>query len=323
MIRAEVPRKPSNFVVSLRRSIPRGPFRPQSEGPSVRNGGVAVLEWGMSTSMMAACRAVRDAVRPGVEAPGRGRVRPVYALQERESEGESETTARWSETASLVRRAQVGDRDAFGRLAVQFEPTVYAVALRRLGNTSEAQELTQEVFLHVLRRLDQLREPERFAGWLRQVAARMAINRATRRIAPQSVETAVLEGAGEDRDEEPLSSLIARERAERLWDALGRLKSLDRETLVAFYIRGASLIEMADDLEVPLGTVKRRLHTARKRLKIELESSVADAGEWYAGGSEPFDPDAEPDSAFDSDSDEFGSAELVGAGSGSGRSSRW
>jgi RNA polymerase sigma-70 factor (ECF subfamily) len=247
----------------------------------------------------------------------------VYALQERESESESETAARWSETAALVRRAQVGDRDAFGRLAVQFEPTVYAVALRRLGNTNEAQELTQEVFLHVLRRLDQLREPERFAGWLRQVAARMAINRATRRIAPQSVETAVLEGASEDRDEEPLSSLIARERAERLWDALGRLKSLDRETLVAFYIRGASLIEMADDLEVPLGTVKRRLHTARKRLKIELESSVADAGEWYAGGTEPYDPDDDSVSAFDSDSDEFDSAELVGAGSGPGRSSRW
>jgi RNA polymerase sigma-70 factor (ECF subfamily) len=217
----------------------------------------------------------------------------------------------WSETAALVRRAQVGDRDAFGRLAVQFQATVYAIALRRLGNASEAQELTQEVFLHVLGRLDQLREPERFAGWLRQVAARMAINRATRRIAPPSVESAVLEAAGEYRDEGPLAELISRERAERLWEALGRLKTLDRETLVAFYIQGASLIEMADDLDVPLGTVKRRLHTARKRLKVELEASIADAGEWYGESSDSYESEADNDF---SDFDDSESAVLVGAG---------
>ena len=76
------------------------------------------------------------------------------------------------------------------------------------------------MFLHVLQRIGQLREPERFAGWLRQVAVRMAINRATRRVAPPSVETGVLEGAYE-RGDEPLDQLISRERAERLWEALG------------------------------------------------------------------------------------------------------
>ncbi|MDR3622056.1 MAG: sigma-70 family RNA polymerase sigma factor [Paludisphaera borealis] len=185
----------------------------------------------------------------------------------------------WSEVAVLVQRSQDGDREAFGLLVEQFEPTVRAIALRRLGNPSEALELTQEVFLHVMRRIDQLREPERFAGWLRQVTVRMAINRATRRVAPATVETIVLEGAYEENDE-PIDSLILRERAERLWGALGRLKTLDRDTLVAFYIRDLSLIEMADELDVPLGTIKRRLHTARKRLRVELESSVADASEW-------------------------------------------
>lgn len=185
----------------------------------------------------------------------------------------------WCEVAVLVRRSQDGDREAFGLLIEQFEPTVRAIALRRLGNLSEAMELTQEVFLHVMRRIGQLREPERFAGWLRQVTVRMAINRATRRVAPATVESIVLEGACEEGDE-PIESLILRERAERLWKALGRLKALDRETLVAFYIRDLSLIEMADELDVPLGTVKRRLHTARRRLRVELESSVADASEW-------------------------------------------
>lgn len=186
---------------------------------------------------------------------------------------------RWSSLAALVVRAQRGDREAFGQLAEQFQRTVYAVCLSRLGNPSEALELTQEVFLHALRRLDQLREPERFAGWVRQIAVRLAINRATRRVALPSVETQVLEGAGAQRDD-PLDELIARERAARLWDGLGRLKPLDREALVAFYIHGKSLVEIADQLEIPLGTIKRRLHVARKRLKAQLQASVADADEW-------------------------------------------
>ena len=186
---------------------------------------------------------------------------------------------RWTDLVVLVVRAQGGDRAAFGTLVAQFERTVHAICLRRLGNPSEALELTQEVFLHVMNRLDQLREPERFAGWLRQVAARMAINRATRRVPLPSVDSEILESAGEHRHD-PLDELIARERATQLWGALDRLKSLDRETLVAFYIQGQSLVEMAAGFDAPVGTIKRRLHTARKRLKAELRGGMTDDEEW-------------------------------------------
>ncbi len=195
----------------------------------------------------------------------------------------------WTDLAILVRQAQAGDREAFGELVEQFQRTVHAICLRRLGNTSEALEMTQEVFLHVLRRLDQLREPERFAGWLRQVAVRMAINRATRRSAPPTVEAVVLEGAATERQDGPLDTLISRERAHHLWEALDRLKTIDREVLVAFYIHGQSLIEIAEALDAPIGTVKRRLHTARKRLKTELEASVSDSDEWSDGPLEEDD----------------------------------
>jgi len=201
----------------------------------------------------------------------------------------------WTDVAALVRRAQRGDRDAFGLLVEQFQRTVHAICLRRLSNPSEALELTQEVFLHVMRRIDQLREPERFAGWLRQIAARMAINRATRRVATPCVEVEILEGSGSSalRDD-PLDELIARERAQSLWAAMARLKAIDREVLQAFYIQGQTLIEIGDRLDAPIGTIKRRLHTARKRLRLELESSVADAGEWTEN-----DPDEEDSSPFD------------------------
>ena len=198
----------------------------------------------------------------------------------------------WTDLAALVCRAQSGDREAFGELVEQFERTVHAICLRRLGNPSEALELTQEVFLHVMRRMDQLREPERFAGWLRQVATRMAINRATRKVQPPSVDVEILETAGQHRDD-PLDELIARERAQKLWVGLDRLKTLDRETLIAFYIQGQTLVEIAERLGTPIGTIKRRLHTARKRLKAELEAGVADVTDWSDHTNDPDEDDAE------------------------------
>ena len=67
----------------------------------------------------------------------------------------------------LVEAAQAGDREAFGELAVRFEPMVYSTALRRLGNHSEAQELCQEVLVKAMQKIDQLKVPAAFAGLFR------------------------------------------------------------------------------------------------------------------------------------------------------------
>src|SRR2546430_1235209 len=75
----------------------------------------------------------------------------------------------WNEVVDLVKKAQAGDRPAYGTLVERFQPVVYAVALSRLRDPGEAQELAQEVFVHAMTRLDQLREPNCFAGWLRQI----------------------------------------------------------------------------------------------------------------------------------------------------------
>src|SRR2546430_15716775 len=105
---------------------------------------------------------------------------------------ESNTT---TEISELVLAAQDGDRFAFGRLCVRYERMVYSVALARLGNHAEAQELCQEVFMHALEKIGQLREPECFGGWLRSMAQRMAINRAVRRQPLVSGEADLLEGS--------------------------------------------------------------------------------------------------------------------------------
>ncbi|MFZ5831175.1 MAG: RNA polymerase sigma factor [Planctomycetota bacterium] len=171
--------------------------------------------------------------------------------------------------ARLVRAAQEGSRRAFGRLVERYERAVYLVALRRLGHHAEAQELTQEVFIQALRKIHQLREPERFGGWIRAITARMAINRAVRRQPESPRASEVFEGLCVERGT-PLSAMLRRERETQLQAGLKRLADLDRETLVAFYFDGRSLIEMSERFASPVGTIKRRLHVARKRLAREL-----------------------------------------------------
>ncbi len=179
----------------------------------------------------------------------------------------------WNEITSLVERAQAGDRAAYGELIERFQPTVYAIALSRLRNPAEAQELAQEVFLHGMKKLPQLRNAQCFAGWLRQITVRMAINRLTRHGPLQKVEPAVLENA-EASGASPLEALVKAEQAAELYRGLDRLKPIDRATLMAFYIRGRSLKQMSREFETPIGTIKRRLHVARNRLKKVMERAA-------------------------------------------------
>ena len=72
-------------------------------------------------------------------------------------------------------------------------------------------------------------------------------------------------------DVTPLATVLQGERSSQVRDGLARLRDLDRETLEAFYVKGQSLTEMSDEFEAPLGTIKRRLHVARKRLAKEVE----------------------------------------------------
>jgi RNA polymerase sigma-70 factor, ECF subfamily len=174
-----------------------------------------------------------------------------------------------SEVLELVRRAQTGDRSAFGDLVVEFELTVYAIVFRRLRNQAEALEVTQDVFVQMLRKIGQLREPERFVGWLKRIAIRLSINRAVRRPRELLGESEALGAIGEP-GESSFETILEGERARTVREGIASLRSLDRETLVAFYFEGRSLQEMSRDFRSPVGTIKRRLHTARSRLKDQL-----------------------------------------------------
>ncbi len=177
----------------------------------------------------------------------------------------------WTEIEILVDRAKTGDRDAFGELVVRFERTVYCMALKHVRNPGEAEELAHEVFVQAMRKIPQLREARCFAGWLRRMTARMAINRLSRRGPAFSTEPEKFDAmAGDGR--RPDEELEVSEAKAGLHAGLKLLKAADRATLEAFYLRGDSLKKMSRDFDAPVGTIKRRLHVARHRLKEVLEA---------------------------------------------------
>lgn len=175
----------------------------------------------------------------------------------------------------LVRAAQAGDREAFGLLFERYRPGIVALAMRRVRNADEAEELAQDVFVQAMQKINQLRVPEAFGGWLRRIVHRMAINRLTRRHAATACDPAVLEATCYSRFDAPDEGAEDREEAADVRAAVARLGQLDRQTLQAFYLRGQTLVQMSDAFDAPVGTIKRRLHVARKRLAREMEVSQA------------------------------------------------
>lgn len=170
----------------------------------------------------------------------------------------------------LVCQAQAGDRDAFGELYERFQRHVLAIAYGRLGDYPDAQELCQDVFIQAMQKIFQLRNPKRFGSWLRSITHRMAIDKAVRR--GHSHPTEPYKETSCTEEETPLVLAMTAESRLGVQVALYKLRAFDRKTLEAFYIRDLSLQEMSDEFNVPVGTVKRRLHVARRRLAKELST---------------------------------------------------
>src|SRR5262249_6465451 len=146
---------------------------------------------------------------------------------------------------AVVHRARAGDRIAYGELVRRFRSSVFGLAMSRLGNAAEAEEVTQEVFVHSMTKLAQLRDPRCFAGWLRQITVRLALSRRGRRGAGAKMPALLLEDVAA-RQVDPLDQLIRAEEQGRLRQTLRQLRPLDRAMLEAFYLRSRSLRQMSE-----------------------------------------------------------------------------
>ena len=170
----------------------------------------------------------------------------------------------------LVERTLRGDLRAFEQLVERHRGVVFRVAARIVG-PEDAADVSQDAFLRAFHRLSDFRGDALFRVWLLQIAHNAAINTATRK-RPQPVDSQLALGESSDpsdRERRPVESLERREQEQRMQLKLGSLRPSYRSLIVLRDIEGLSYEEIAELLEMPVGSVKGRLHRARGEL-IEL-----------------------------------------------------
>jgi RNA polymerase sigma-70 factor (ECF subfamily) len=184
-------------------------------------------------------------------------------------------------TCALVLKAQQGDKSAFNQLVHQYQTFVYKITLGYVKNHADAEDMTQETFIRAFQNLHQLKEPEKFAGWLRTIAENLS-----KRWMSQYHEMLSWEAMQHDLSlyfvqgqvynylQQPILTPAevyeAKEFSESILTAIDALSEKNRVVVEMFYLDGLSYQEISTVLKVPVTTVESRLFRARKQLKQEM-----------------------------------------------------
>ncbi|MCA9621232.1 MAG: sigma-70 family RNA polymerase sigma factor [Myxococcales bacterium] len=166
-------------------------------------------------------------------------------------------------TADLVRASLAGDGRAFSSLVEGHQDAAFGYALSQLGSAAAAQDAVQDAFVDAYLKLASLREPQAFAGWLRRILFKHC-DRQRRRRKPTSSDVGGLSTASD-----PSDRLEARQTRRELLAAVDALPEPLRVVTALHYLAGLPLGDVATFVDLPLTTIKKRLFTARKRLREE------------------------------------------------------
>ena len=174
--------------------------------------------------------------------------------------GQAKTdVSRDEERATLV--------DEFEARVAESSGLAFRIACGVLRNAADAEEVAQEAFLRAYRKLDGLREPKSFRAWLVRITFRLALDRLRAAKRRTLRETAWMENASRESRSDEAASRDFRNRLQR---ALDELPERQRLIVILTAIEGHTLADVAGMLNLPEGTVKSRLHFARKQLAEKL-----------------------------------------------------
>jgi RNA polymerase sigma-70 factor (ECF subfamily) len=166
----------------------------------------------------------------------------------------------------LVVRCQAGDARAFAELIELHERPLHYFLAKMAGNAHATDDLVQEVWFEVFRGIGRLADPGAFAAWLYQIARHRAL-RALRRRPPTAVSLEDVE-VTDDRDQD---EVFMAEEAERIHVALDELSPEQREALLLRFIEDMTYDDIARVTGCQLGTVRSRIHYAKRALRRVLE----------------------------------------------------
>lgn len=183
-----------------------------------------------------------------------------------------EEISRLIERATAVRAAQTEKSQAFGEIVRRFQDMAFACAYAVLGDFHLAEDAAQEAFLSAWRNLEQLRTPEAFPGWFKRIVLTQC-NRLTR---GKQLPTVALEMVGDlpTPADDPLTLFEAKDRRHHMLAAIQELPEHERMVTMLFYVGDYAQNDIAAFLEVPLTTVKKRLFSARRKLRERMLEMV-------------------------------------------------
>ncbi len=187
----------------------------------------------------------------------------------------------------LIKKAQEGDLQAFEELILTHEKIVYNVALRMMNHSEDAKDISQEVFLKAYRNIKNFDERSKFSTWLYRITTNTCIDEMRKRKGKQSysleAELENEEGGVQrqvaDEGETPEEALLRTEKQSEIVQALAQLVEEQRNIVILRDVRGLSYDEIAEILELPIGTVKSRISRARTQLKNEILKIMERNGE--------------------------------------------
>lgn len=185
----------------------------------------------------------------------------------------------------LVNQCRQGDSEAMGRLILKYQDRIYNTILKICANRDDAAELTQETFVKVIERINSFKGRSAFYTWLFRVAVNLTYNYCKRRVKLPTYSLENMTGSEFDDSRAQLKTFLADENAidpavivqnmevgQIAMAALSKLDEDHRVVLVLRDIEGMAYNEIAETLQVELGTVKSRLSRARANLKSILET---------------------------------------------------
>ncbi len=174
----------------------------------------------------------------------------------------------------LLRKAQAGNKEAFGELVLRYQKQIYRLAYKILSNTSDAADIAQESFLKAYRNLQNLKNPNKFAQWLMRIATNECYSWIRRRQDKlMKVEEELLCKSALRHPPAPDEVLIKRELYQRIMAAIAALPELEQKVIQMYYLEGHSYKEIQEELSITKGTLGRRLHQARAKLRQKLQAA--------------------------------------------------
>jgi RNA polymerase sigma-70 factor (ECF subfamily) len=168
----------------------------------------------------------------------------------------------------LVIRAQAREPDAFRELVERYQRRLLYYIRRVLGDLTESSDVLQEVWLRIFMKLNSLRAPEAFRVWLYKIAHDETVSYLRRR--PKE-STATEEDAPAVAESDPSNELDILDNAEVVHRALERLSHPHREVLTLRFVEDLGLAEIAEIVGCDMGTVKSRLHYAKRSLREQMK----------------------------------------------------